>query len=163
MMNNRLGNWFLEKTTGYTQESVNKEIRSALLKYLPEFETAIKQIDDAVAGSAKIEAKKGLIATLRKATKPIFDLIENGPNDYLGSAGIEAIEEVTEELAIDFAKGVTNTLSWLGAWRNNSQFFKEGFFTEQTLERYITSAVGGAVGGALFRLNDNVLAPKING
>lgn len=163
MMNNRLGDWFLEKTTGYTKENVNREIRQALLKYLPEFEAAIKQVDDAIASSAKIEAKKGLVRTLTKAKNSVLNLISNGPNDYLGSAGIEAIEEVTEELAIDFAKSVTNTLSWLGVWRNNSQFFKEGFFTEKTFERYLTSAIGGAVGGALFRLNDNVIAPKING
>jgi hypothetical protein len=163
MMNNRLGDWFLDKTTGYTKDGINKEIRKALAKYIPEFEKSIKQIDNAVTTTAKIKAKKGFVDYITQAKSALANLIKNGPDDYLGNAGIEAIEEVTEEAAIDLSKGVTNTLSWLGVWDNKGLFFKEGFLTENTFERYITSAIGGAVGGALFKLNDNIISPKING
>jgi hypothetical protein len=36
MMNNRLGDWFLDKTTGYVKDGLNKEIKSALLKVMPD-------------------------------------------------------------------------------------------------------------------------------
>jgi hypothetical protein len=114
---NSLGDWFLDKTTGYTKNNINKEIRKALAKYIPEFEKHIKEVDNAINTAAKIEAKKGLIGTITKAKNSLLNFIKNGPNDYLGSAGIEAIEEMSEEFAIDVAKGITDTLSWLGVWR----------------------------------------------
>lgn len=163
MMNNKLGDWFLDKTTGYVKDGLNKEIKSALLKVMPDVQKAVNAIDKATHSAAKIEAKKGLVSSLIKAKDKIVNLIKNGPNDYLGNAGIEAIEEVTEEAAIDLAKGVTDTLSWLGVWRKQGDYFKDGFLTQQTFERYLTSAIGGAIGGALFELNTNVISPKING
>lgn len=163
MMNNELGTWFLDKTTGYVKNSLNKEIKRALMEIMPDIQKSINAVDKAVHSAAKIEAKKGLVSSLVKAKDKISNLIKNGLNDYLGNAGIEAIEEMTEEAAIDLAKGVTDTLSWLGVWKKQGDFFKEGFFTQQTFERYITSAIGGAIGGALFELNTNVISPKING
>jgi hypothetical protein len=122
--------------------------------------------DNAVSNVAKIEAKKGLAKVVNKG-KTIFNKIKNvyknGANDFVGAASIEAVEEMTEEAAIDLAKGITDTLSWLGIWRKNGDYFKEGFFTEETFNRYLTSAVGGFVGGALFKVHDKYLAPMING
>lgn len=163
MMNNSLGDWFLDKTTGYVKNSLNKEINKGLMELIPQVQKQVVAIDKAAHSAAKIEAKKGLVSSLIKAKDKISNLIKNGPNDYLGNAGIEAIEEMTEEAAIDLAKGFTDTLSWLGVWRKNGDFFDKGFFTQQTFERYLTSAIGGAIGGALFELNTNIISPKING
>lgn len=163
MMNNKLGDWFLDKTTGYVKNDLNKEIGKALMTVMPDVQKAINAIDKAAHSAAKVEAKKGLVSSLIKAKDKIANLVKNGPNDYLGNAGIEAIEEVTEEAAIDLAKGITDTLSWLGVWRKQGDYFKDGFLTQQTFERYLTSAIGGAIGGTLFELNTKVISPKING
>jgi hypothetical protein len=36
MMNNKLGDWFLDKTTGYVKNDLNKEIRKALMTVMPD-------------------------------------------------------------------------------------------------------------------------------
>jgi hypothetical protein len=36
MMNNSLGDWFLDKTTGYVKNSLNKEINKGLMKLIPQ-------------------------------------------------------------------------------------------------------------------------------
>jgi hypothetical protein len=104
-----------------------------------------------------------IISKTKEKLYDLYNVYKNGADDFIGNAAIESVEEVTEELAIDLAKGITDTLSWLGVWRKEGDFFKEGFLTEETFQRYLTSAVGGFVGGALFKAHDKYMSPLLNG
>jgi hypothetical protein len=46
---NSLGDWFLDKTTGYVKGSLNKEINNALKEIIPDLNDAIIAYDNAVS------------------------------------------------------------------------------------------------------------------
>lgn len=168
MMNNRLGDWFMRGIFGYDEQGVQKQINKALRPYLPALQKAVNDVDNAITKGAKQSAKSrlaGIVTSMKNGLKESGETIKYGTEDFWGRAGIEAVEEVTEEAAIDMAKGVTDTLSWLGVWEKNGDFYDEEhpFLSKETLNRYLTSAVGGFVGGALFEFNDRFINQKING
>jgi len=61
------------------------------------------------------------------------------------------LEEMTEEAVLDATKGVFDFMSWAGIGNPNASFgIAQDFTSGSFLERYIQSAFGGFVGGALF-------------
>lgn len=66
---------------------------------------------------------------------------------YLGGAVLEGIEETSEELIMDISKELTDVVTGVFGTQPNSHF---EFLKSNPLERYLMSAIGGAVGGAIF-------------
>ena len=162
MMNNDLGSWFLDKTTGYNDKINRGLMKKALRPYYDEFEKAVSQINvDKVAG--KVSLQKGLFSAKNSINK-VFNNIKDGTESFWGNAGIESIEEVTEEAVLDATKGIVDTFSWLGFTKKQGSFDTlQNVFSKQGLERYMTSAIGGFVGGALFEANTKFIEPALSG
>lgn len=168
MMNNSMGDWFMRGIFGYNEQSIQRTIRKAIQPHMTEINKSVQDINNAISADAKktaLEKLAGVFASAKRGLKKAFNDIKYGTEEFWGRAGIEAVEEVTEEAAIDAAKGITDGLSWLGVWNKEGDFFDEEhpFLSKATLDRYITSAVGGFVGGALFEFNDRFINRRING
>ena len=77
----------------------------------------------------------------------------------------EGVEETAEEMIFDAVKGITVALDAMGIpTTTNGQKLDFGFTLEDTLLRYASSFVGGALGGAVFEgLNtwERTFGPKI--
>ena len=71
----------------------------------------------------------------------------------------EGVEETTEEIAADVAlqmgKGFDSIKSTLTGEEYNNNY---DYFKSNPLERYFTAAVGGAIGGAVFKASDRFQA-----
>jgi hypothetical protein len=77
---------------------------------------------------------------------------------FAGKTFGESIEEVSEELVMDFFKVTHNILADLGVASTEQKFDFEDWH-----KRYLMSFAGGAIGGAVFGLSDmvnSIKAPK---
>lgn len=122
-----------------------------------EFKKAIKDAAKEVQKSIDVgtlDTKKGQASFLKRASDTIvkyFEKIQN--NDLLASAASEGLEETMEEVSFDFIKGTTNALNSLGIIGRGTDY-DFGFSLESMMSRYFSSAVGGALGGAVFNLHN---------
>ena len=82
------------------------------------------------------------------AIKGLFKDIKNGTATVYQKAIGEGIEEVSEELIMDFSKATTETLANFG-WRGPLDQLDTDAF-DHMLERYTMSLIGGAIGGGIF-------------
>lgn len=158
MMNNRLGDWFLDQTTGYTT-NIN---RAMMRKTISEYFEPIKKGFDAYAKSPEIG--RGKLAQVaqwfkKKAQDTFFSPTVIGENLFKHSV-IEGIEEVSEEVLQDAAKAITDLGSYLG-WTQKKGSFNtiDNLFSQQGFERYLATFLGGALGGAMFELHRTKLEP----
>lgn len=158
-ISDRLGTWMLDESVGFNVGVDRKALKEALRPLYGEFKTGAEKL---AAGSAK-EAKKGFAGLLSKGkniidkTKGVFD---EGFNTLTSKMLIEGVEEVTEEAVQDMTKGVFDLLSSFGfAGMDGSFGGINNVFSKQGLERYVSSFLGGAVGGGLFHLNTTVIEP----
>lgn len=89
----------------------------------------------------------------------------NGLMKTVGRSINEGVEETAEEIVFDAVKGITVALDAMGIpTTENGQKLNFGFTLEDTLLRYASSFVGGALGGAVFEgLNtwERTFGPKI--
>lgn len=115
MSNNRMGDWFLDKATGYTENESKAAIRKIANNLFEESKKAVDLLDDShIAGS------KALGNVFSKFKNKVDDLLftplseSEFAENIFKRAAIEGIEEVTEQAAIDMAKGVTDFLSYMG-------------------------------------------------
>ena len=163
MSNNAMGDWFLDKTVGYS-ENVNKAaIRKLANSKLKDVQEAMKGFEvDPEMG------KRQLGGIFKKFKSKINDLVidpvsQSSIIEDLGKrALIEGVEEVTEQAAIDLSKGITDAFSYLGITKKKGSFGGFGnVFSEQGLENYIANFVGGMIGGPMFELERSVISPLI--
>jgi len=112
MMNNRMGDWFLDKTTGYTKETNKALVRSAVKDYLEPIQKGIAETSkDAIKGKLSLaEAFKGIKNNLVDTFTSPTVLGEN----MFKNAMIEGVEEVTEQAVLDATKGIVDVMSYLG-------------------------------------------------
>lgn len=167
MMNNRLGDWFLDKTTGYTTEASRAGIRRATNELLEEIQEGVSKLE-----VNKVVGKKSLGEVFKKAKNKFNNLILNPRNiseaelrENLFKHGvIEGVEEVTEEVAIDASKAIVDVMGALGFTAKQGSFGGlSNVFSQQGLERYVSSLVGGAIGGQMFEIERSVISPIITG
>ena len=162
MMNNRMGDWFLDKTTGYTAETNKALLRQSIKPHLDEV--------------AKIFSEYSKNPTLSKAKLAgVFGKVKNGLSDTFGNASIvgesmwknaiiEGVEEVTEQVVLDATKGMIDTMSYLGLTKKKGSFDIVGQLTSREgLENYLANFVGGVLGGGLFEFERSVYSPWVNG
>lgn len=160
MMNNRMGDWFLDKTTGYTVETNKALMRKALKEYMDPIQEGIKALPST-------QGKMKLVSAVSGIKGKFSDMMTN--SSVIGEALwknsiIEGIEEVSEELVIDATKGVVDVMSTLGLTKKKGTFGGlQNVFSAQGFERYVAALLGGTLGGALFEFNRAKIEPWIAG
>lgn len=161
MMNNRMGDWFLDKTTGYNTQTNKALVRKSITPWFKEVQETFKDFpkDPGLA--------KGKLAIL-------YGKMKNGMNNFfmspsvvgeamLKNAFVEGVEEVTEELVLDSTRLMVDTLAYLGLTEKQGSFkTAENFFTGQTFEKYLANFVGGVLGGGLFEFQRSKLEPWLS-
>ena len=161
MMNNRMGDWFLDKTTGYTLAENKALMRKSLTPYFKELQEGVSLMN-----SNKLDGKLKIAKTfdkIKKSTKNVFQGAIDGTESLWKNSIVESVEEVSEEFAMDGVKAAMDVLSSFGTFKRNGEFKTiENAFTTETLQRYLTSAVGGFVGGALFEANTKHIEPMFD-
>jgi len=164
---NGLGTWFLDKTTGYNQE-VSRSAMTKILKLL------YKEVDDGLKAMSKSATKSatksadpsklvGAITKFKAGVKNLGESLAGSTEGYWKNALVEGIEEVSEEAIQDTIKGMVDTLSWMGLTQKEGSF--GGFsnvFSKEGLSRYVSTFVGGGIGGALFEFQRTKIEPMFN-
>lgn len=161
MMNNRMGDWFLDKTTGYTKETNKALVRSAVKDYLEPIQKGIAETSkDAIKGKLSLaEAFKGIKNNLVDTFTSPTVLGEN----MFKNAMIEGVEEVTEQAVLDATKGIVDVMSYLGLTKKQGSLGGwDNVFSKAGLENYIANFVGGVIGGAMFELNTGKIEPLLD-
>ena len=164
---NGLGTWFLDKTTGYNQE-VSRSAMTKVLKPL------YKEVDDGLKEMGKLATKSAtksadpskLVSAITKfkdGVKNLGQSLAGSTEGYWKNALVEGVEEVSEEAIQDTIKGMVDTLSWMGLTQKEGSF--GGFsnvFSKEGLSRYVSTFVGGGIGGALFEFQRTKIEPMFN-
>ena len=160
MMNNRMGDWFLDKTTGYTTETNKALMKKSVQPWLKEINDIFT--DSKLTKEGQKVALAGIVRKFSTGSKSFF----KGPSvlgeAMLKNAAIEGVEEVTEELVQDMSKGVLDVMSYLGLTKKKGSFQTlERFQTGEFFEDYLANFVGGVLGGGLFELEATRISPWI--
>lgn len=158
MMNNRMGDWFLDKSTGYTTETNKALIKKSVEPWL-------KEVNDIFtnSGLSKEQQKVALAGVVKKFSTGAQSFFK-GPSilgeAMLKNAVIEGVEEVTEELVEDMSKGVLDVMSYLGLTKKKGSFQTvERFKSGEWFNDYLANFVGGILGGGLFELEASKISP----
>lgn len=161
MMNNQMGTWFLDKSTGYTVDSNKALIRKTIKEYLKPIQDDLNKFP-----GNPVAAKKGLANTVKSFKNKLYDTFTS-PSELgeamFKNAFIEGVEEVTEQAVLDATKGITDVMSYLGLTKQKGTFGGLGtVFSKEGLENYIANFVGGVLGGAMFEFNRRKIDPWVH-
>ena len=168
MMNNPMGKWFLDATTGYSEDVSRNLMKKALRPYYGQIQEGIDKIAQATTKEAKLNGFAKVINSVwsgsRKGLTTLRDILRDGGEEFWKRSIIEGVEEVTEEAVMDTTKAMFDFMSWLGVGKNKGATFDtlENTFSQAGLERYLMNLVGGLMGGALFELQGKVIQPAID-
>lgn len=158
MMNNGMGDWFLDKTTGYNVHTNRALIRKSVKEYL-------KPIEDAFKAKESVVVKNKLAHAFRGIKTKIHDTFTSPTvigESLFKNAVIEGVEEVSEELVLDATKAIVDVMSDLGLTKKQGHFGAvQEMFSASGFERYLASLVGGVVGGGMFELHRTKIEPWI--
>ena len=143
-----IGTWMLDKTTGYSQEVNSKGIFKA---FKPIFDEINQGYQTAMSTGKKDKLILKLREFMQKAKYQSFGI--------WSGAIVEGTEEVTEEVIQDCVKAMADASVALGITKNEGKTFGglSNVFSKEGLNRYLSTFVGGAIGGAIFDLQMNVL------
>lgn len=129
------------------------------------YRNAMQKAGGMVGQVTSNEQKKGIFQTMTKGLRDFYDKHINAMNS--GQFGIldgminESLEEVSEEvvadLSIQLGKG-WNALKSAYTGKEYKDNYK--FLESDPLKRYATAAVGGAIGGGIFRMADRLQFQK---
>ena len=158
MVNNRMGDWFLDKTTGYSRETNNALMRKSVEQYLEPIKGAFDQY--AKSPDTGKQALGGLFKQMRSS---IYDTFTNPTvvgEALFKNALIQGVEGVSLQAATDATKGMVDTMSYLGLTKKKGSFNTfDNTFSQTGLERYLSGFVGGLLGGALFEFHRTSIEP----
>lgn len=103
----------------------------------------------------KVEAQKGAIGVVKKirdkSAEWLNDVLYGGKHSIVTAALSEGVEETIEEVATDVNKMIFG--NGLNAIREQLGYSTQGNFDytqSKPFERYLTSFIGGAIGGSVF-------------
>lgn len=155
-----LGDWFLSKNVGYSEHANRQALLKAVRPYYDDIKKAVETLESAASQTEKQKIIGGLFNKVNNSIKKAWNTFEQEGSVYWRNAVTESIEEVTEEAVLDATKGVFDFLSWAGIGNPNASFgVAQDFTSGSFLERYIQSAFGGFIGGALFELQQKKIEP----
>lgn len=146
-----IGTWFLGPEDG-----VDTRAMSAITKVS---KGLFKDIEEGLQKGGIKEVQKTFKKRLYSS---LDDLSKNAST--IGKASLsEALEETSEEVIQDAVKGIIDGASALGLTGKQGHFgVIEDVFSMSGLQRYLTTALGGGVGGGMFHLQQNYLDPFTN-
>ena len=149
IINSRLGDWILpeKRIASAIDKKTASTLFSSLVKSKPA-QTASKveksKWIQKVFNSAKEKLNKDYIVGFKSQTQTIMD-------NMLAGALAESLEEVSEEFWTDISKSLYNTVQY---FRGEEETSMKAW--DNALDRYLMSAVGGAVGGGVTALDLDV-------
>lgn len=159
-IDDRVSSWFLGQDEGYWR-SINKaSLKKALGPYYNEIAAGIDQMATKPDATGKLSKFAELAKKTRNSIHKTFERTFDGTEPFWRNAVAESIEEVTEEATMDVTKGMFDFLSWMGLGDNKGSFGGwSNVFSEQGAQRYLMSALGGFLGGALFEFQNTRVEP----
>ena len=163
MMNNKMGDWFLDQTTGYNAEVNRSLLKTSIKPYLDE---ANKIFNEFHKGPAEAKAKlAGVFGKMKNSMNDIFTGNRASIVEAMWkNSVVEGVEEVTEEAVLDMTKGLVDTMSYLGLTKKQGSFQTvDKFASKEGLQRYLANFMGGVLGGAMFEFERSVYSPWVNG
>ena len=160
-----IGHWALD---GIGLDDAAKGLQAAVKKESGDFAESLMKagesagIDALSSGSKNVGKFASAFSAGKEFSKKIFKKFKNGSIDnVLEAAAAEGIEEVSEEAMQDAFKGVYNTLNDLGLQNKGKKDAQFTFSSDDVFNRYTMSFLGGALGGAIFKLKGDLDAgPK---
>lgn len=158
MMNNRMGDWFLDKSTGYTLETNKALVRKAVMPLMKEIQTATAKFEqNAIQGKIKLA---GVFGKIRNSFEDVFLTPSVVGEAMWKNSIVEGVEELTEQVVLDTTKGIVDTMSWLGLTKKQGSFGgTDVVFSKMGFENYLANFVGGVLGGAMFEFNRIKIEP----
>ena len=159
MMNNRMGDWFLDKTTGYTTETNTALLRQSVMPHLAKTKEAVKLLQAGKTSEGK-KALGGIFKSIRTGINNIFTSPSSLKEAMWKNSIVEGVEEVTEQAVLDMTKGVVDVMSYLGLTSKQGTFGGfENAFSKQGFENYLANFVGGILGGGMFEFHRQKIEP----
>lgn len=160
-----IGHWALD---GVGLDDVTKGLRAAVKKEGKEFISPLIRAGQEVgeesigSGAKNIGKFASAFSAGKELSKKAFKKFTTGSIDnVLEASAAEGIEEVSEEAMQDAFKGVYNTLNDLGLQNKGKKDAQFTFSSDDVFNRYTMSFLGGALGGAIFKLKGDLDAgPK---
>ena len=166
MMNNRMGDWFLDATVGYKEGVSRNVMRQALRPYYDKIAETSAKLGTSITADEKVGLLSKLYNNIFKSGgRKLIDLIKYGGESIWQRAAIEGVEEVTEEAVMDATKGMFDFMSYMGIGKNaNTASFGgwDNVFSSEGAQRYLMNFLGGVIGGALFDVQGRYIEPRIN-
>ena len=160
MMNNRMGEWFLDKSVGFNPEVSRTTMNKAVKEYTSSIAKAMDKINSGLVKEGKKDLGK-IFSQIHSKGQNLLTPSALGES-LVKNAIIESIEEITEEITMDAVKGVIDTISYLGLLDKKGSFGGwSNVFSLSGLERYAAAAVGGFLGGGLFELQRLKIEPAL--
>jgi hypothetical protein len=155
---NKMGDWFLDQTTGY-----NRNVNSALIKksvngYLEDIQKAVEAYKgDAIEGKTKLA---GIFGKIKDSIHEIFTSPSVVGESILKNSLIQGSEMVAIQAVSDATKGMIDTMSYLGMTKKKGSFNTiDNVFSEKGYQAYLSTLVGGIIGGAVFEFNRTKIEP----
>lgn len=133
----------------------NSQFRKAL-KNAAEQESKAEFTKEVIKNAEKETAKgakKAAQWVIKQKDKLYEKLSKMKPTDIMYGAANEGLEEVMEEVSTDAVKGLFAGMNALGLVDSDRKL-DFGLTPEDMFSRYLTSAIGGAIGGAMFSLSN---------
>jgi hypothetical protein len=122
-----------------------------------EFKKALRDAADEVQKSINVgtlKSNKAKASFIKNTSDVIVKHFKKLQTSGLFSGALnEGIEETMEEVSFDTIKGVSSALNSLGIFDKDVEY-DFGFSLQGNLSRYMSSFVGGAIGGSVFHLHD---------
>ena len=159
MMNNPMGDWFLDKTTGYNM-NVNRSLMKKSIK------PWLKEISEVFNSPEAVAIKRNKLAQIaikfKRGMGTIFDGSSTLVESMWKNSVIEGIEEVTEQVVQDATKGMIDVMNYLGLTKGKGDFRSlEKYTSGEAFQEYLANFVGGVLGGGLFELERSEISPWI--
>jgi len=162
MANNRMGDWFLDKSTGYTTGANTALMNKTVIGEMDNVAAGLKLTEvDAVAG------KKSLAESFNKIKKNINDVFTSQSTvggEIIKNSLVQGAEMLSIQAVSDATKGMIDTMSYLGMTKKKGSFNTlQNVFSEKGFESYLSTMVGGILGGAVFEFNRTQIEPWLSG
>ena len=150
IINSRLGDWILpeKRVSSEMNRRTAQTLFSSLMKSKPA-QTASKAEKvnwiQKVFNSAKTKLSSDYIVGMKSQSQTIMD-------NMIAGALSEGLEETTEEFWMDLSRSIYNTVQY---FRGDEDSYMKAW--DNVLDRYLMSAVGGALGGGITALDLDVV------
>lgn len=127
-------------------------IRNAGKKFIEENRDLLHYVANNPSDKAAFNSvlRKG-INTFKKIKEPIDNIISS--SGVVSNAVAEGIEEMSEEAIMDMSKAITDAFTGITGTQKEGSF---DFLASNPLERYLMAGFGGAIGGAIFKVANNM-------